>query len=159
MISEYMRCEGRVKIDIEDIYTGEKKTINIKNTILNSGKADLAACLANDIGTVFNFYVSSMLIGTAGVDNGGNVLVVSPERTGLFGATLLNKNIISSIDSINPRLVHFTAVIASTEGNGSELSEAALQLANGDLYSQITYPVISKTSSVQIVITWDIEML
>jgi hypothetical protein len=143
---------------IDNLDTGEQTIISRSNTVLNGGKSALAACLANAIDTVFSFYITTLLVGTNGV-SGSTPKTIDPSRTGLFGATLLSKPVSVSIDSVNTNLLHITAVLSSSDGNGSSLSEIALQMANGDLFSMFTFPVITKTSAIQITIVWDLELV
>jgi hypothetical protein len=157
-IDEAVKCNGYVKLIIEDLETGKQTLVARKNTVLNGGKAASASCLANNIGTTFNFYLTTLLVGTNGV-SGGEPKVVAPSRTGLFGPTLLTKPVSVSIDPANSNLLHVTSVLSSSDGNGNSLSEIALVLASGTTYSMFTFPVITKTSSMQITVVWDLEFV
>jgi hypothetical protein len=82
--------------------------------------------------------------------------VVDASRSGLFGATLVSKSVMSTI---NPQALNqaiFTAVMGFDEGNGSIINEMALVMKTGDLYSMVTMGGISKSSSIQITFNWRI---
>lgn len=143
---------------IIDYDNGEKSQILRENLVLRTGRAALAASLANSIGDSYNFYVSRMLFGDGGTDS-GVPKYVSSERNGLFGLTRASKSIISRIDPNFPTQVIFTTVLAKTEANGIALSEAALQMNTGDLYSMATFGDVNKTSSMQLTINWRISFV
>ena len=129
-----LRGDVEVVIDHKD---GKQERRSFKNTILRAGKVALAKSLANDVEDPYDFYISNMLFGTNGT-TGGTPKFVDESRTGLFGTTLLTKNVISSVDETAPTTAIFTSVVTFTEGNGNNLNEMALRMADGDLYSMIT---------------------
>ena len=53
----------------------------------------------------------------------------------------------------------FTAVVAKTDPYVGVMNEMALQMANGDLYSMVTFPDLTKTSLMQLTWSWDISFL
>lgn len=158
-MQDLIECNGDIEIIIQNLNDNSTEIIRKHNTVLMLGKSALASCLANNIGDIFNFYVTNLLLGTNGVDGGGNPKVVSTERTGLFGATLLSLPVFASLSGSSNQNVTFTSTVSSSQANGSQISELALQMANGNLYSMSTTGVISKDSSKQIVINWTVSFI
>jgi len=152
-----VKVSGYVKGIIERL-DGSKELIEFPNTILRKGREALAASLTNEIGDDFDFYISRMLFGDGGT-TGGAVKRVDTSRNGLFGVTRANKSVISQVDPDIPSQAIFTSVIAYSEANGYTLNEMALQMNNGDLYSMVTFPDLSKTEQVQITFNWRISYL
>lgn len=137
---------------------GRKEEKIINNTVLQTGKIAIAQSLANEQNDPFDFYIDQMVFGTNGsVD--GVPKFVDDSRNGLFGPILLSKNVIASIDPSAPTTANFTSVVAFSEGVGSVLSEMALVMASGDFYSMITFPDLTKTSSMQLTFVWSIAIL
>lgn len=148
---------GEVEVII-DHKSGKQESFLVRNAILTNAKNANASALCNDIGQVFQFYVSNMIFGTNGT-LGGAPKVVDASRSGLFGATLVNKQVMSTV---NPQVLNqaiFTAVIGFDEGNGSVINEMALVMKNDDLYSMVTLGGISKDSSIQITFNWRITFV
>ena len=129
-----------------------------KNTVVNMGRTALAACLANDITDEFDYYISRMLFGSNGTTASGPKYV-DASRNGLFGAADIWKPVIASIDPDNTNQVVFTSVLSYDEVVGVVLSEMALQMANGNLYSMTTFPDLSKTAQMQITWNWRITFV
>jgi len=152
-----VKSRGDVEI-VVDYADGRRETHDIHNTILQTGKVALAKVLTNDVEDPFDFYIESMTFGTNGA-TGGTPKYVDESRSGLFGTTLLTKNVISSRDDAAPTTAILTSVIAYDEGNGSTLNEMALRMKNADLYSMITFPDLNKTSVMQLTINWRISFL
>lgn len=125
---------------------------SFKNTVLRTGKIALAKLLAHQEDDPFSFYIDQMVFGTNGAV-ASTPKFVEETRTGLFGATLLSKNVIASIDSSAPTSVILSSVITYSEGNGNTLNEMALVMGNEEFYSMVTFPGIGKTSNMQL--TWD----
>ena len=156
---ESEKCIGNVEIIIKDNDNNILDVIRKQNTVLNIGKAALCKCLGNQIDTDFDFYVQNLLISDGGVDGSGNPLVVSAERTGMFNTVLLTIPVFSSISGTFNNMITFTSTISSSMGNGNQLSEAALQLADGSLYSITTFGAISKTSAISIIFNWTVSFI
>lgn len=151
-MKEELKTKGWVQAII-DYKSGEQEIIEFPNTILNKGREALASCLARDIGDGFNFYINRMLFGDGGTASGSTKYVAS-SRNGLFGITQVSKPVIASVDpNINSQVI-FTSVISFSDGNGAVLSEMALQMATGDLFSMVTFPDFTKTSQMQITYNW-----
>lgn len=157
VIEETISKYGEVEI-ILDHKSGERESFVVKNAILNNAKNAQASALCNDIGQTFQFYVSNMIFGTNGT-LGGAPKVVDASRNGLFGSTLVNKQVMSTV---NPQVLNqaiFTAVIGFDEGNGNIINEMALVMKNDQLYSMVTLGGISKDSTVQITFNWRITQM
>lgn len=157
MIKESSGIKGTVERIIE--YKDGIKTIEtFDNTILTTGKMALANSLANIVSDVYDYYVINMIFGTDGT-NGGAEKFVAASRNGLFGIIRVQKPVISSIDSNDPTQVIFTSVLTFDDGNNYTLNEMALVMANGDLYSMVTFPDLTKTSAMQITFNWKISLV
>jgi hypothetical protein len=160
---ENSTCKGTVEGFIE-YKDGRKDTIKFNNTILRSGRAALALCLANQIGNDFDFFISQMVFGDGGavLSSGGPTgvpKIVSDDRNGLFGSARVVRPVISNIDPNNETQVIFTSVIPFNEGNDFTLNEMALKLNNGDFYSMATFAGVSKTSQMQITWNWRLSFI
>jgi molybdopterin-binding protein len=156
-IHQEVSVKGYVK-GIIDFKSGEQKVIEFPNTILRKGREALAACLANDIGDSYDFYVARMLFGDGGT-SGGTTKFVNTNRNGLFGVTRANKGVISQVNPDIPSQVIFTSVITYSEANGATLNEMALQMNNGNLYSMVTFPDLTKTEQMQLTWSWSINVI
>ncbi len=137
---------------------GRREVEDIRNTVLATGRRAMAKCLANQIGDQFSFYITRMLFGDNGTQNGVK-RYVNADRNGLFGVTRLSKPVLSNIDNNVQTQVVFTSVITFEEAIGVALSEMALQMSNGDLYSMTTFPDLTKTEEMQIIFNWRLSMI
>lgn len=138
--------------------SGEKDVIEFPNTVLIAGRQALAATLANYPFNENNYYITTMLFGGNGTD-GSTTKIVYSDRNGLFGATIAAKSVVATIDQSVPTQAIFTAVLAYSEANGETLNEMALQMANEDLYSMVTFPDLTKTSQMQITWNWRLSFV
>lgn len=152
-----LRGKGDVEI-ITEWKDGNKEYVDVRNTILLTGRRALARCLANSLGDGFSFYVTKMLFGDGGTVDGVKKYVNS-NRNGLFGVTRLSKPVLSSLDTTIPAQVIFTSVIRFDEGVGLTLNEMALQMHSGDLYSMTTFPDLNKTEDMQITFNWRLNFI
>lgn len=155
MINEDFGSHGDVEIIVEN-KKGERRSYLRPNTVLLSGRRSMARMLANDIGDSFQFYISRMIFGDGGTQDGVKKYV-NANRDGLFGVTRISKPVLSNIDNSVPAQVIFTSVIKFDEGVGLTLNEMALQQANGNLYSMSTFPDLNKTEDLQITFNWRIN--
>jgi hypothetical protein len=152
-----IKCVGRVEAFIE-YASGKKIDISFDNTVLTLGKVALAKTLANDVGTYGNYFVNRMVFGNGGTYS-GEPRLVSPSRAGLFGVTVANKPVVATVNPDNQTQAIFTSTLAYSDANGYSLNEMALVLNNGDFYSMVTFPDLSKTSSMQIIFNWNINLV
>lgn len=143
---------------IIDYESGEREIIEFPNSVVNKGREALAASLAREIGDGFSLYVNRMLFGDGGTVDGSKKFVAS-NRNGLFGITQASKPVVASIDPNIPSQVVFTSVISKSEANGAVLNEMALQLANGNIYSMVTFGDLTKTSQMQITWNWRLSFV
>lgn len=151
-LNECVKIRGDVDVTI-DHSDGRQDKFTVQNAILVNAKNSHANALCNDIGQTFQYYISNMIFGTNGTLSGAPKSV-DANRTGLFGSTLVNKAVMSTV---NPQMLNqaiFTAVIGFDEGNGNIINEMALVMKNGDLYSMVTLGGISKDSTIQITFNW-----
>src|SRR4051812_46696797 len=121
---------GEIEVRVEKRGLGLVDVLHFRNTVLTGGKVAIAKSLAGDIGSAYDFYICKMLFGTNGVDGGNTPKVIDPDRTSLFGPTLLAKNVSALVDPNVRGRVIFTAVLLYSDANGYDLSEYALQMYN-----------------------------
>lgn len=152
-----LKVFGEVDLCI-DYKSGDKKHIHFPNTVLKNGRKVLALTLANQLGDDFSFYITRMIFGDGGTQDGVK-RYVNQNRNGLFGVTRLSKPILANINSTINTQVIFTSVITYEEIVGVVLNEMALMMANGDLYSMATFPDLTKTSEMQITFNWRISFI
>ena len=155
--NDVIKGKGHVEMVIE-YKNAPSRVVNFNNALLDLGRYALASAVANTFTDEFEFFITKMVFGDGGT-SGGVPLTVSSTRTGLFGTTIISKNVIAIQD---PNALHqavFTAVLRFDEGNGAAVREIALQMANGDLYSMATFPDVNKTSDMQITFTWRLSFV
>jgi hypothetical protein len=157
MITEPIQPVGDVEIILS--YKNDKeKTINFKNTVLLTGRRALAKSLSNQIGDKYDFYITKMIFGDGGTLSGVKKFV-NAGREGLFGVTRLSKPALANIDTSVPAQAIFTSVIKFDEIVGVTINEMALQMANGQLYSMVTFPDLNKTEDMQITFNWRLNFI
>ena len=156
-ISDVIKPVGFVTARI-DYKCGKQEFLSFPNTVLTTGREALAASIANSIAGTPTLYVNRMLFGDGGTAD-GTTKYVSSSRNGLFGITQASKPVIASVDPNIPSQVVFTSVVTFSDANGAVLSEMALQLASGDLYSMVTFPNLTKTSAMQIIWGWRLSFI
>lgn len=152
-----VKCYGHVYATIEH-KSGKIEEINFKNTILKTGRQALAASLANNVTNPYDFYISRMIFGDGGYTT-GQTKYVDTIRNGLFGITRASKSVIATIDANLETQVTFTSVLTYADANGYTINEMALQMNNGNLYSMVTFPDLSKTDNIQIVWNWRLSFV
>jgi len=157
MIESQIKTRGDVERIIE-YRNGDKEVKWFRNTILTTGREALAKSLANDIGDSFTNYVTYMIFGNAGTASGTPKYVES-HRTALFSTPLVSKNVFATTDSTQ---VIFTSVLSFSEfgtTHSEVIDEMALVLANNDLYSMVTFPILTKTQEMQITWNWRLNFV
>ena len=154
-MNDSIESRGTVQIICEHV-DGHKDEIVVKNTVLQKGRRAMARALTNNIGDSFQFYVTRMLFGDGGT-NDGVKKYVDASRTGLFGVTRLSKPVVSAVDSNVPEIAIFTSVIKFDEIVGVTINEMALQMADTDLYSMTTFADLVKTEDIQLTFNWYIH--
>jgi len=154
---DIIRSRGDIEI-IKEWKSGDKEIVDVRNTILLTGRRAHALALANAIGDSFQFYVTKMIFGDGGTDAGVKKFVNS-NRNGLFGITRVSKPVLANMDDSVPAQVILTSVIRFDEAVGMTLNEMALQMATGDLYSMTTFPDLNKTSDMQITFNWRLSFI
>lgn len=156
-INDCVRSVGEVEIRLRH-RGGREDVVLVKNAVVNAARNAQANALCNQIGSSFQFYVDRMIFGTNGT-LGGAPKVVEASRNGLFGPTLVSKQVLSAVNPNALNQAMFTAVMGFDEGNGSIINEMGLLMKSGDLYSMATLGGISKDSTVQVIFNWKISML
>ena len=150
--------KGEIEIVIKDRNGHETKSL-VKNTVLQKGREALAASLARDYGASYEYYIDTMTFGTGGVDGSNNPKYIDASRTALF--TPVSELPLSAvIDSLRENEVVFTSVMPfDYEYDPMEISEMALKMANGSLYSMATFPMVTKTADMQITWNWRVSFV
>ena len=156
-IHEPVKVIGTVQRIIE-YKDGTKEVFEYKNTVLRNGREALARSLANDVSDIYEYYINRMLFGDGGT-SGGTFKTVETQRNGLFGITRASKPVISTVDPSIQTQVVFTSVPTFDDANGFALNEMALQMANGDLYSMVTFADLNKTSNIQVTFNWRLSFV
>ena len=157
MIEDQIKTRGDVEI-IQEWKDGKTEVLDIRNTILVTGRRALANSLTNNIGEAFEFYITHMIWGDGGTQSGVKKFV-DTGRGGLFGVTRLSKPVISNLDIEIGTQAIFTSVITFEEVVGVTLNEMALQMANGEIYSMTTFPDLNKTADMQITFNWRLNFV
>lgn len=157
MISQDIHSIGKVFLTINN-EDGSSANIAVNNKVLLTGQNALAKMLANDYDGTFSFYIARVLFGNSGTV-GGAPLLVDGSRTALFGAVTLAKPVIASIDPNYQNQVTFTTTVAFSELIGQVINEMALEMANGDLFSLVTFGDITKSSSMELIFNWKISFV
>lgn len=146
-------------IDIGILYDdGRQELITVNNRILRSGRIAIVKALANDFGSSFEYFITNMAFGSGGTV-GGSPRYIDETREGLFGPTVATKPVISSINSDVPTQVTFTSVLTFDEAVGDIINEMALKFFSDDFFSMATFGDITKTSSMQLVFNWRVNMV
>ena len=156
-----LKTRGDVQMVI-DYTDGRRQVIEFPNTILNKGRQALASAITNVITGTYSLYVNRMIFGDAGTDGSNNTKRVDASRNGLFcGTPVASKPVIAVVDPTIPSQSQcvFTSILTVDDANGYKLSEMALQLATGDLYSMVTFPDLTKTSDMQITWNWRLSFI
>lgn len=156
-IHEPVKVIGTVQRIIE-YKDGTKEVFEYKNTVLRNGREALARSLANDVSDIYEYYINRMLFGDGGT-SGGTLKTVETQRNGLFGITRASKPVISTVDPSIQTQVVFTSVLTFDDANGFALNEMALQMANGNLYSMVTFADLNKTSNIQVTFNWRLSFV
>ena len=160
MHNDFSNCKGYVQGIIE-YKNGKFEKINFSNAVVKSGRSALAACLANNIGGDFDYFISEMIFGNGGAkgSSGGVAKQINDEATNLFGDIVARIPVISNIDPNNTAQVIFTSVLPFDTANGQDINEMGLFLNSGDLYSIATFSSISKSSEMQITWNWRLSFI
>ena len=143
---------GKIYLKVSNL-DGTSATMAVRNKVLLSGRAAMAASLANQYNGEFPFYIIRVHFGSNGTV-GGNPKSVQDNREGLFGVTTLTKPVIASVDPQLPQQVTFTAVVAFNELVGQVINEMALEMANGQFFSMATFGDINKSSGMELTWNW-----
>ena len=157
-INENLKVYGEVEKIIEYKNSPKVEVEVFKNTILTTGRQALAKTLGNFVGDTPEFFITRMIFGDGGTQDGVKKYV-NEGRNGLFGVTRLTKPVIASLDPDITTKVIFTSVITFDDANAVALNEMALQMASGDLYSMITFNDLNKTSEMQITWNWRLSFV
>ncbi len=157
MTEDQVKCIGWIDAVIE-YKDGRREELHIKNTVLRKGRSALANSLANSYGDGYNYYISQMIFGDGG-SQAGVTKFVDTNRTGLYGITRASKPVVSGVDPTCPTKAIFTSVLTFNDANGYALSEMALVMNTGDLYSMSTFPDLNKTDAMQITWSWSVNFV
>ncbi len=150
-IEDTANCRGFVEIIIEDL-SGDIEVRKVNNTVLTSGKLEIIQNMANAGGSL---NITNLLVGNGGTSS-GVPKVVDAGRTGLFSTTLLNKPVITSVDTSNLTVI-CTSVLTFSDYTGV-INEFLLKMGSTPL-SQVCFGDITKTNSMQITINWSVQMI
>ena len=153
---DILKIRGDLQIIKEE--NGEIEIIDGLNTVLMAGKSAVVRSLGYDIGGSFQYYIDKMLFGDGGEESGVPKHVPS-STTALFGETRANVSTAASFSPDAENQVTFTTVLTTSHANGHTLNEAALEMANGALFSMITFGGIAKTASMTLTFNWTLTVV
>lgn len=160
-ISENVQCTGVVDFVIE-YSNGKSEQRIVKNTVLRGGKIALIKILTKYSDSALDSYISSMIFGQGGSDS-GTVRFVNADRTGLYNqipvASGSVKPVVASINPDNATQAVFTSVLTYDDCNGFPINEMGLQLADGVIYSMVTFGDLVKSNLMQITFNWRINLV
>jgi len=151
-----LKIKGSLEILIDDNGSFDRKIV--ENTVLVNGKNAVVKSLGYDIGGSFQFYVDRMLFGDGGEESDVPKRV-DPTNTALFGNIRAN---VSANASFSPDVLNqvvFTSVLSKSHAVGHRLNEAALQLANGNLFSMLTFSGIPKSDTMTLTFNWTLTVI
>ena len=138
---------------------GRTETTTIENTVLLTGQMALAASLAGLFGDHYDYFIRYMVFGSGGMADGQTTRFVPVVQNKLFapigGAT---KGISAVIDPNIRTQVVFSVMLDFGDVN-TDISEMALVMNNGDLYSMTTFPTLTKNQNMQITWNWRLSFI
>lgn len=152
---DVIKPKGFIKAKIKFKTTGETKTIEFHNMVLNGGKEFLAKCLLEGSKPV----IGNILFGDGGAEDNGQPKEVSPSRDKLHGVTRVKKPVVGQIDPETPTQVIFSVVINEEEGNEFPLNEMGLELSDGTLFSLSTFANLNKDDQMEISYWWFVSFV
>lgn len=156
MERDEMKIKGTLSVMIEDGDWKEERLLS--NTILLTGKSAVVHSLGYDIGGSFQYYVDRMIFGDGGEESGVPKRV-SVTSTSLNGDTRASVSASASFSPDVQNQIVFTSVLTGSHAVGYTLNEAALQLANGGLFSMVTFPGLPKTSTMTLTFNWTLTVV
>ena len=123
---ETVQPKGQIEISIQ-YKNGTTNNLLVKNTVLQLGREALAASLAHDFGTSYEYYIDTMLFGTGGVD-GDAPKYIDATRIALYSQEL-EKPISALISPLRPHEAVFSSVL-TFDDPAIAISEMGLRMAN-----------------------------
>jgi len=155
-----VETKGHVTCNIK-YKNGKICTWEFPNTVVVTGRQALANALTNSLGNgSTSIYVQYMNFGTNGVDTSLVPKVVAPDQNSLFGsAPVATKPVISSTDAGSPTQAIFSSTLLYNDAVGTALSCMGLMMANGNYYSIVSFPVLTKTSAMEVNFVWRINFI
>lgn len=145
-IKEKTGVRGKIKIEVTDIASGEKKVININNLVVNTG-LDALVDLLRGAGTGVN-EVTDIGFGT---DN----TAAAAGDTGLTGT--FSKTIDGSAN-IGTGEIEIYGSLGTGENNGVTIQEIGLFQTGGGLFARAVISPIVKTAAITVGVTWTITI-
>jgi hypothetical protein len=159
-LTDNLHPKGDIEMTIEyDDGRIEKRFFH--NTILKNGRRAIVKSLANGFGDTYDYYISRMLFGDGGTNPqvGGAPRYVDATNTRLYGNTVANKGVALIIDPNDRTQLIVTAVLSRTDAANQLVSEMALQMHNGELYSMATFGGLTKGDNMQITWSWRLSFI
>lgn len=164
-----VKATGDIKAVIE-YKNGKKYELSFPNMVLIKGRAALAQMLTNTLGfcptttdtsttgLVPALYINAMLFGTNGAV-GMTPKIVTPKMDSLFGAPVATKQVNAYVNQDVTTQAIFNSTLLYADAPSAQLSEMALKMTNGELYSLVTFPPITKTTDMQITFNWTLNFV
>jgi hypothetical protein len=136
---------GRVEIDVENLSSGEKKTVKIDNLVVDNAKNIMAHLLGGE--AVADWAIGKMVFGTGTTapteSDSGLEIPLTPEKS-------------VTVDYPDTSSVRFTGVLESDEANGFPIAEAGLYTASEGMFARIVFGPLSKSADFRFVFRWTI---
>jgi hypothetical protein len=151
-VAEKQHIKGEVCIFIRE--NGVIVEKRLRNLVVTQGRVEECHIIAGD--TPANRVVTNLAVGTGGHAASDPFTPVPPAMGDLTLQTEVFRKAISSHSYPISTTVEFYTIIAESEANGNNITEAGLFCLNNSLFARITFEVIPKTATRTIEFYWRI---
>jgi hypothetical protein len=158
MQNDMIRTKGEIEATITHL-DGRIEKRAMKNTVLLLGRNALANSLAGQYGGSYQYNITHMLFGSQGTDGSDIPKYVDASRIALYDTSAGSRATSGAIDPLRPNEVIFSVALTWDDLGTTTgvINEMGLQMANGSLYSMATFPIVTKTTTMQITWSWRIS--
>lgn len=149
---------GDLEIVVREVNTNRRlRRMVIKNTITYAGMLAPLYLLAHDVVTPADYQITHLWVGTGQVPptRGDTALQIPTSADPTTGGKLVLGPSNRTVTPATSELV-ITATLTAGRANGNLITEVALFLANGKMFSRQVTPDVSKTALVEVDYTWRI---
>lgn len=148
--SERLPLRGDLQLEVRK---GSRvvRRIALRNTITYQGRNSLLYLLGQTIGTPGDWRMDRLVPGTNGTPpTVGDIAMGAP--LGISDQLILAPSNLTISPATGELIV--VATLDTTQGNGSTLREAGIQLANGQLFARQVHPAVPKDALLTVTYTW-----